>query len=94
MTEAEFDKVMSVNVKSVFFGSNAFVRQVKKQGGGGSIINIASVGAHRPRPGLVWYNASKACIANVSGIISFLRISKERKEKKKKKKRKKAEPCC
>lgn len=30
------------------------------------MVNIASVGAHRPRPGLVWYNASKAAIANVS----------------------------
>ncbi|KAI6777407.1 hypothetical protein HG530_001352 [Fusarium avenaceum] len=52
VTEEEFDKVMSVNVKSVFLGSNAFTAQVKKQGTKGSMINIASVGAHRPRPGL------------------------------------------
>lgn len=57
---------MSVNVKSVFLGSNAFTAQVKKQGSKGSMINIASVGAHRPRPGLVWYNASKGAITNVS----------------------------
>ena len=62
MTEAEFDKVMAVNIKSVYFGSNAFTAQVKKQGTGGAMVNIASVGAHRPRPGLVWYNASKAAI--------------------------------
>lgn len=66
MTEAEFDKVMAVNIKSVYFGSNAFTAQIKKQGTGGAMVNIASVGAHRPRPGLVWYNASKAAIANVS----------------------------
>lgn len=66
MTEAEFDKVMAVNIKSVFWGSNVFTAQVKKQGTGGAMVNIASVGAHRPRPGLVWYNASKAAIANVS----------------------------
>lgn len=66
VTEEEFDKVMSVNVKSVFLGSNAFTAQVKKQGSKGSMINIASVGAHRPRPGLVWYNASKGAITNVS----------------------------
>lgn len=65
MEEAEFDKVMAVNVKSVFLGSNAFIRQAKKQGTGGAIINIASVGAHRPRPGLVWYNASKGAVTNV-----------------------------
>ncbi|KAI1335075.1 NAD(P)-binding protein [Xylariaceae sp. FL0016] len=66
VTEAEFDKVMNVNVKSVFLGTNAFVVQAIKQGTGGSIINIASVGAHRPRPGLVWYNASKGAIANAT----------------------------
>lgn len=64
--EAEFDMVMAVNVKGVFLGSNAFIRQVKKQGSGGSIINIASVGAHRPRPGLVWYNASKGAVTNAT----------------------------
>jgi NAD(P)-dependent dehydrogenase (short-subunit alcohol dehydrogenase family) len=63
---------MSVNVKSVFLGSNAFVRQSLKQGSGGAIINIASVGAHRPRPGLVWYNASKGAIANVSAPLPLL----------------------
>jgi NAD(P)-dependent dehydrogenase (short-subunit alcohol dehydrogenase family) len=69
VTEEEFDKVMNVNVKSVFLGSNAFTAQVKKQGTKGSMINIASVGAHRPRPGLVWYNASKGAIANVTRPI-------------------------
>lgn len=65
MTEAEFDKVMTVNVKSVFIATQVFTAQAKKHGTGGAIVNIASVGAHRPRPGLVWYNASKAAIANV-----------------------------
>lgn len=37
-----------------------------KKVGGGSIVNIASIGASRPRPGLVWYNASKGAVANVS----------------------------
>ena len=68
VTEAEFDKVMAVNIKSVYYGSNAFTTQIKKQGTGGAMVNIASVGAHRPRPGLVWYNASKAAVANVSTI--------------------------
>ncbi|KAF5671206.1 short-chain dehydrogenase reductase [Fusarium heterosporum] len=66
VTEEEFDMVMNVNVKSVFLGSNAFTAQIKKQGTKGSMINIASVGAHRPRPGLVWYNASKGAIANAT----------------------------
>ncbi|KAJ3518954.1 hypothetical protein NM208_g14317 [Fusarium decemcellulare] len=66
VTEDEFDKVINVNIKSVFLGSNAFTAQIKKQGTKGAMINIASVGAHRPRPGLVWYNASKAAVANAT----------------------------
>lgn len=30
------------------------------------MINIASIGTTRPRPGLVWYNASKAAVANAT----------------------------
>ncbi|KAF2138393.1 uncharacterized protein K452DRAFT_290977 [Aplosporella prunicola CBS 121167] len=66
VTEEEFDKVFAVNVKSVFLGSNAFTKRVIKQGTGGVIVNIASVGVHRPRPGLVWYNASKGAVANAT----------------------------
>lgn len=65
VTEAEFDRVMSVNVKSIFLSIPAAVPALKKRGGG-SIINISSIGAMRPRPGLVWYNASKGAVANAS----------------------------
>ncbi|KKY21051.1 putative short-chain dehydrogenase reductase family [Diplodia seriata] len=66
VTEDEFDRVFAVNVKGVYLGCNAYTAQVLKQGTPGAIVNIASVGAHRPRPGLVWYNASKGCIANAT----------------------------
>lgn len=65
VTEDEFDKVFAVNVKSIFHSSQVVIPQFLKQGDGGSIINIASIGATRPRPGLVWYNASKAAVTNV-----------------------------
>jgi NAD(P)-dependent dehydrogenase (short-subunit alcohol dehydrogenase family) len=64
VTEAEFDRVMNVNVKSIFFSIGAVVPELQKRGGG-SIVNVASIGAMRPRPGLVWYNASKGAVANV-----------------------------
>lgn len=64
VTEDEFDKVMAVNVKSIYFSIPAIIPAMKERGGG-SIINIASIGAMRPRPGLVWYNASKGAVANV-----------------------------
>jgi len=65
VTEDEFDRVFAVNVKSIFLSSRHIIPNFINQGEGGSIINIASIGATRPRPGLVWYNASKAAVANV-----------------------------
>ena len=46
--------------------SRHFIPTLINQGEGGSMINIASIGATRPRPGLVWYNASKAAVANAT----------------------------
>jgi NAD(P)-dependent dehydrogenase (short-subunit alcohol dehydrogenase family) len=65
VTEEEFEKVFDVNVKGVYLGCNAWVNQAIERKEGGVIINIASVGATRPRPGLVWYNASKGAVCNV-----------------------------
>lgn len=64
VTEEEFDKVFLVNVKSIYHSIPAIVPAMRQRGGG-SIINIASIGVMRPRPGLVWYNASKGAVANV-----------------------------
>ncbi len=80
VTEDEFDKVFAVNVKSIFHSSRHFIPNLINQGEGGSIINIASIGATRPRPGLVWYNASKAAVANV--CLPFQFFSKSRSLKK------------
>lgn len=68
VTEAEFEKVFDVNVKGVFLGCNAFLPQAVERKEGGVILNIASVGATRPRPGLVWYNASKGAVYNVCAL--------------------------
>ncbi|KAJ9617723.1 uncharacterized protein PV06_10246 [Exophiala oligosperma] len=65
VTEQEYDRVMAVNVKSIFLSVAAAVPALKGRGGG-AIINVASIGAMRPRPGLVWYNASKAAVANAT----------------------------
>lgn len=48
---------MAVNVKSIYWSIPAVVPALQERGGG-SIINIASIGAMRPRPGLVWYACS------------------------------------
>lgn len=75
VTEEDFEKVFDVNVKGVYLGCNAFVPQAIERKEGGVIINIASVGATRPRPGLVWYNASKGAVWNVSILSCFSSVS-------------------
>ncbi|EDN02565.1 oxidoreductase [Histoplasma capsulatum] len=66
VTIEEFQRVFDVNVKGIFHASKAFIPKLLEQGKGGSIINISSTGASRPRPGLVWYNASKGAVSNVT----------------------------
>src|SRR5262245_17040 len=63
--EAEFDRLMAVNVKSIFLFAHAVVPLMRKQKSG-VIINIGSTAGIRPRPGLTWYNASKGAVNLVS----------------------------
>ncbi|MCL5778525.1 glucose 1-dehydrogenase [Limibaculum sp. FT325] len=58
VSEAEFDRIYAVNVKSIFLAAKAAVPVMRAQGGG-VILNIASTAGVRPRPGLTWYNGSK-----------------------------------
>ena len=50
-TEAQFDMVIAVDLKSAFFGVQAAARQMITQGGGGRIINISSIHEDWPMPG-------------------------------------------
>lgn len=68
VTEAEWERVFQVNVKSIYLAAAVVIPKLIEGGNGGSVINISSTGASRPRPGLVWYNASKGAVTNVSGI--------------------------
>ena len=58
-TEAQYEKVMSINLKSAFFGTQLAAQQMIKQGGGGRIINITSVHEDWPMPGNTAYCLSK-----------------------------------
>ncbi|XPT00604.1 hypothetical protein M3J09_009755 [Ascochyta lentis] len=66
VTEEEFERVFDVNVKGVYLGCQAWIGQAVDRKEGGVVVNIASVGATRPRPGLVWYNASKGAVWNAT----------------------------
>jgi 3-oxoacyl-[acyl-carrier protein] reductase len=59
--EAEFDRVFAVNVKSIFLFAHAVVPHMRQRKSG-VIINIGSTAGIRPRPGLTWYNGSKAAV--------------------------------
>ena len=61
-TEADFDKVVAVNMKSAFFGTQAAARQFILQGGGGLVINMSSVHEDWPMPGNIAYCVSKGGI--------------------------------
>jgi 3-oxoacyl-[acyl-carrier protein] reductase len=65
VTEAEFDKVYAVNVKSVYLSALHAVPVFRKRGHG-CIVNIASTAGVRPRPGLTVYNSSKAAVILMS----------------------------
>jgi len=63
-----FDTV-NVNLRSVFMGSKAAVKYMAKQGGG-SIINISSVGGLVPDISQVAYGTSKAAINYLTKLIA------------------------
>ncbi|MDP9116640.1 MAG: glucose 1-dehydrogenase [Actinomycetota bacterium] len=61
-SEVEFDKVMAINLKSAFFGTQAAAKQFIRQGGGGLVLNISSVHEDWPMPGNIAYCVSKGGI--------------------------------
>ena len=58
-TEAQYDRVLAIDLKSAFFGTQIAARQMIKQGGGGRIINISSVHEDWPMPGNTAYCLAK-----------------------------------
>jgi glucose 1-dehydrogenase len=58
-TEEQYAKVMDINLKSAFFGTQLAATQMIAQGGGGRIINMTSVHEDWPMPGNTAYCLSK-----------------------------------
>jgi 3-oxoacyl-[acyl-carrier protein] reductase len=59
--EATFDRIFTVNVKSIYLMAHAVVPLMRRHGGG-VILNIGSTAGIRPRPGLTWYNGTKGAV--------------------------------
>jgi len=58
-SEADFDKVLAVNLKSAFFGGQLAAQQFMAQGSGGLIVTISSTHEDWPMPGNIAYCVSK-----------------------------------
>lgn len=65
MTKADWDRQISVNLDSVYLGTKAGVDQMRRQGGGGSIVNMSSVA------GLVGVEGTAAYAASKGGVRLF-----------------------
>jgi len=65
VSETDFDRVLGVNIKSVYLTAQALVPHMKARKKG-AILNIASTAAVSPRPRLSWYNASKGWVVTAT----------------------------
>ena len=66
ISEEEFDRIMRVNVKGVFFGCQVFGKYFLEADRPGSIINLGSESALTPLSRVFTYSSSKAAVHNLS----------------------------
>ena len=69
VSEADFDRVLRVNAKSVYLTARHLVPAMKARQSG-VILNIASTAALSPRPRLSWYNASKGWMVTATKAMA------------------------
>ena len=70
ITEAEVDRLVDVNVKSVLFGCQAAVRAMSEQGSG-SIVNVSSAAIDVPAPTYGLYAMTKAAVAQLTKTLAL-----------------------
>ena len=68
ITPDQYDWIMDINLKGMFFGGQKAARQMVKQGGGGAIINMSSVNAHLALDAQVVYTTSKGGIQQLTKV--------------------------
>ncbi|MBX0295685.1 SDR family oxidoreductase [Haloarcula nitratireducens] len=69
--EAEYDRVMDVNLKSAYFGSKFAAGEMREQGEGGAIVNISSIAGLVGYDDAASYCASKGAVANLSRELAL-----------------------
>ena len=71
LPEEEWNTVIDVTLKSVFLGAKYAGRQMRDQGRGGRIINIASTSGHRGRADATAYSAAKGGVLNLTRSLAI-----------------------
>lgn len=69
-TEKDWDDVINIDLKSVFFLAQAFARRVVARGGGGKIVNVASILAQVGGIRVPSYTASKHGVAGLTKLLA------------------------
>jgi len=68
--ESEWDKILEVNLKSMFLACQVFGEVMVKSGKGGSIINISSASSGPPLTKVFTYSISKAGVNNLTQFLA------------------------
>lgn len=68
ITPEQYDKIMDINLRGMFFGGQKAARQMVKQGHGGVIINMSSVNANLALDSQMVYTASKGAIQQLTKV--------------------------
>lgn len=68
ITEEQYERIMGVNLKGVFFGGQIAARQMAKQGDGGAIVNVSSVNAYLALDSQMCYTTSKGGVSQLTKV--------------------------
>ena len=71
LPEEEWDQILGVTLKSVFLTCKYAGRQLREQGQGGKIINVASTSGHRGRADATAYSAAKGGLLNLTRSLAI-----------------------
>jgi len=71
LDEADFDRVLAINLKSYFLFGQAAARAMVEQGGGGAIVNMSSVNAILALPDQVPYVVSKGAVNQLTRVMAM-----------------------
>ena len=70
ITEEEWDRILSVNLKSMFLACQIFGKEMVDRGEGGSVINISSASSGPPLSKVFTYSVTKAGVNNLTQFLA------------------------